>query len=382
MRMVLSGGGTGGHIYPALAIARKLKQINPDSAILYVGTKKGLEQKLVKEEDFEFTTVTARGWARKINLETFYFILDLAKGILESLRLIKKFAPQVTVGTGGYVCGPILIASKLKGVPIIIHEQNVIPGITNRIFSRFADCTCVSFPESKEYFKKAKRIEITGNPRAEALMDYMKRSFQNRTHFRQVGLKQGQTLLIVGGSRGAEKINQAVLEIMPDLVTLNINKIVYITGERYYKQVLKALQSFKFEKGAEKLSIYPYMEDLPGAILASTLVISRAGATTIAELTAAAKPAILIPSPNVTDEHQWLNAVAMRNRGAARIMKEGELSGEQLKALVKEIIENPALLEEMKLGATKLQFPRAASTICEIAQQLAKRKPGVNNERL
>lgn len=368
MRILITGGGTGGHIYPALAIARKSMQLFSEPEILYVGTEKGLERKLVLSEAINFTTVSARGWSRKLNIDTVYFARDLLKGFYQSIRIIRRFRPHIVIGTGGYVCGPVLLAARVLNIPTLIHEQNVVPGITNRSFARFADCTCVSFPESKEFFKQFKRLEITGNPRAEEILS-LTGSAPKKENNSELKAK---TVLIFSGSKGAEKINEVFTQVIPKLLENEAIQVVYVTGERYYQETLSDLDELLTPKKKEKLKIYPYLENMPAAIISSDLVVSRAGATTVAELTAALKPAILIPSPNVADEHQMKNARAMEERGAAMVVEENTLQWEKVYHLIMALFQDASQLNQMQHGAKKLQFPSAATTICEIAAQLVK----------
>ncbi|WP_158212320.1 undecaprenyldiphospho-muramoylpentapeptide beta-N-acetylglucosaminyltransferase [Natranaerobius trueperi] len=363
MKVLVTGGGTGGHIYPALAVINILNKKYPKAETLYVGTSTGMEQKIVPEKGLDFTTINARGLPRKLNKDLLYFSRDLMKGINQSKRIIKEFTPDVVLGTGGYVCGPVLLAAKKFRIPTVIHEQNAIPGITNKYLSRMVDYTCVSFPESKKYFKKAKNIIVTGNPRAEELnqksQDEALKSFDLSAN--------KKTILIVSGSRGAQVINKIMSQAIPEILTSsNKIQIIYVTGNEYYDDIKSEIENNIDYTSVDNLKFYPYLKNMPDALASADLVVSRAGATTLAELTAAGKPSILIPSPNVTNNHQMVNASILAQRGAAKLIEENNLTKEKVTEVLNEIILDEEKLNEMKKLNFELGYPKAASNVCDV----------------
>ncbi len=259
MRVILAGGGTGGHIYPALAVARYIKSKEPGAEILFVGTKKGLESSIVPSAGFQLETITVRGLPRKVSPQLIKTFTDLARGGIETRKILREFKPQVVLGTGGYVCGPVVYCSSLLGIPGLIHEQNVIPGITNKILSGFAKKICVSFEASKKHFRNSDKVVVTGNPRASEVAGVR----------REEGIKalmlnpNKKSILIVGGSRGAEKINDCIMEIMPYLIECKWAQFVYITGQRYYDNIIGSAKNRDIIK-ADNIFLKPYLEEMSG----------------------------------------------------------------------------------------------------------------------
>ncbi|ACB84887.1 undecaprenyldiphospho-muramoylpentapeptide beta-N-acetylglucosaminyltransferase [Natranaerobius thermophilus] len=366
MKVLVTGGGTGGHIYPALAVINELKERNQIVDILYVGTSKGMEQEIIPNRGIDFAAITVRGLQRKINLEQVYFLRDFLKGLYQSYRLIKNFTPDVVIGTGGYVCGPVLMAASLMKIPTVLHEQNVIPGITNKFLSRFADYTCVSFPESKNYMTKAKKIITTGNPRAQEITSRDFSSVNKHLNLRS-DLK---TLLIVSGSRGAQKINETMINIIPELISKFPIQIIYVTGNNYYESIRSQILEYVDNSYQDRLKLHAYLSDLPAAISCADLVISRAGATTLAELTAAETPSILIPSPNVTNDHQRVNAKILGERGAAKVLTEDSLNEQEVIKSISSIINDEEVLFDMQRATKEISYPTAATEICKILESL------------
>ncbi len=365
MRIVLAGGGTGGHIYPALAVARYIKSKEPESEILFVGTKKGLESSIVPSAGFELETITVRGLPRKLSPELFKTFTDLTRGGIEARKVLKDFKPQVVLGTGGYVCGPVVSWSYLLGIPGLIHEQNVIPGITNKILSRFTEKICVSFEASKKYFRDSDRVVVTGNPRASEVVGAS----------REEGIKSlmlnpnKKSILIVSGSRGAEKINDCILEILPYLKVCEDIQFVYITGQKYYDNIISSAKNNEIIN-ADNIFLKPYLEEMPVALAVADLIISRAGATTLSEITARGIPSILIPSPNVTNNHQVLNARVLSDAGAAELIVEDKLTGKILAEKVLKIINDNKKLENMARRSKELGRPDSNEVMFNLMKNL------------
>ncbi|MCG7407796.1 undecaprenyldiphospho-muramoylpentapeptide beta-N-acetylglucosaminyltransferase [Paenibacillus sp. ACRRX] len=366
MRVVLSGGGTGGHIYPALAIARECEKHYPSCAFLYIGTERGLESKLVREEGIPFESIEITGFRRKLSVENVKTVLRFLKGVSRAKQLLRDFKPDVVIGTGGYVCGPVVYAAAKLGIPTIIHEQNVIPGLTNKFLSRYVNTVAVSFAESTPYFTKAKHVLFSGNPRATAVVE------ANRERgFASLGLPQDSPIvLVVGGSRGAKAINDAMVRMVPMLKRLPNVHFVYVTGQHYYehtrKEVLKSSDGVR-----NHLHVLPYISNMPEVLAATTLAISRAGASSLAELTALGIPSILIPSPNVTNNHQEANARSLEQAGAAVMMTEKQLTAELLFGQIEQLLKNDGHRETMRDRSRALGQPDAAMRVVSEIERLA-----------
>lgn len=347
MKYLLTGGGTGGHIYPAVAIADEIKRNDPDAEILFVGTKNGLESELVPKSGYELKTIRVKGFKRKISIDIFKTINTAFKGLFDARLIINDFKPDIVIGTGGYVCGPVVMMAILKGVPTIIHEQNAFPGITNRILSGFVNKVAVAFEDSKKYFPCKRKIVVTGNPiRTEVLSD-------NKTaSLKKLSFKDNIPLVVsVGGSRGAEKINESMVDFIK-YIDENI-QVLIITGSKQYDAVLKKINNINADI-KKNVKVIPYCYNMKDVYAAADLIICRAGAITLAELTATGTPSILIPSPNVTHNHQEYNAKVLVNNKAAEMIIEKDLTGKLLFEKVNNLLKNPIMLEKMKSNAKKM----------------------------
>ena len=325
MKIIFTGGGTAGHINPAIAIAKYIKHKQPDAQILFVGTAKGMESTLVPKAGFEIATVEVSGFSRTALLSNVKIAFKAAAAYQKSKRVIKKFKPDIVIGTGGYVSGPVVLAAAHKKIPTLIHEQNVFAGVTTKMLCGSADVTAVAFEQSKKYLTKAKKIVHTGNPIRQELLDITKDEARAK-------LRVGEAPLVVifGGSLGAQKLNEAVV----DLLTKGIPscKVILSTGERYYESCRSAVDGCR----NENVTVVSYIHNMDEVLAAADLVICRAGAITLSELTALGKPSILIPSPNVAENHQEYNARALEKAGAAVVITEEELhrlQGEIIKLL-------------------------------------------------
>ena len=353
MRILICGGGTGGHIYPGLALARYIRKKRQDAEILFVGTARGSEKKIVPEAGFNLKEITVRAFKKYPPAELWGATVDLCRSIKQSLEIVRDFEPDVVVGTGGYVAGPAVLASRMRRRPIVIHEQNVIPGRTYRILARWADRICISFEASRVHFKD-KRVVLTGNPRAGEVVDLTREEGFERFE----GLDpRKRTILVVGGSQGALRMN----EVMVDLVTRgglpSGSQLLYITGNSYYGWVKEKI-------GGESLPgilLMPYLHDMPAALAIADLIISRAGATALAEITARGVPAFLVPSPNVAHNHQYFNARLLEGEGAARIMMEKDFTAVRLAGMMEEMFGAPEKLKEMARKSRGMGTPDAAS---------------------
>ncbi|KQL39525.1 MULTISPECIES: undecaprenyldiphospho-muramoylpentapeptide beta-N-acetylglucosaminyltransferase [Bacillaceae] len=363
MKILVSGGGTGGHIYPALALIKELKKQDSNVECLYVGTENGLEKGIVSKANIPFKSIVITGFKRSISLENFKTVYRFLKGVSDSKKIIREFKPDVVVGTGGYVCGPVVYAAAKLGIPTVIHEQNSIPGLTNKFLNRYVTKVAICFEEVAEYFNKEK-VVFTGNPRASEVLGE-----SNPAVLESLGLKSGKrTVLIVGGSRGARPIHQAFLKSVNQLGEKDY-QMIYVTGEVHYDSVIEEINKVG---NPENVVVKPFLHNMPEVLREVDLVVSRAGATTLAELTALGKPSILIPSPYVTNNHQEVNARSLEKNGAAIVILEKNFNSEYLVTEIEKVLLNPIKLEEMKNASLKIGVPDAAKKLVNVLEKISK----------
>jgi UDP-N-acetylglucosamine--N-acetylmuramyl-(pentapeptide) pyrophosphoryl-undecaprenol N-acetylglucosamine transferase len=364
MKIAVSGGGTGGHIYPALALIREIQKKDKNVEFLYIGTEKGLESKLVPRENIPFKSIHITGFKRKISFENVKTILRFLKGVRDSKKMLKDFKPDVVIGTGGYVCGPVVYAAAKMGIPTIVHEQNSIPGLTNKFLSRYVDKIAICFEEARQFFPEQK-VVLTGNPRASEVLG------QDGVKGRlSAGLKlKIPTVLIFGGSRGARPINEAVVKSLTEL-SGKPYQVLYVTGDVHFEDVRKEVE---LVGNPGNVIIKPFIHNMPEVLSGVDLTVARAGATTLAELTSLGIPSILIPSPYVTDNHQEKNARALSDNGAAKLLLEKDLTGPKLVESIDQILGRDEKLAEMKKAAKKLGIPDAAQRLYRLMEELAKK---------
>lgn len=361
MKIAVSGGGTGGHIYPALALIRTIKKRYPDTEFLYIGTEKGLESKIVKQENIPFKPIEITGFKRSISFENVKTVMRFLKGVKESKRILKKFKPDVVIGTGGYVCGPVVYAAAKRNIPALIHEQNSVPGLTNKFLSRYVDKVAICFETAREFFPERK-VVLTGNPRASEVAG------QNGDGaLKPYGLNESEkTVLIFGGSRGARPINEAVVKAWSQLA-VKPYQILYATGDVHYADIEKEIALIGSSRQAVAV---PYIDDMQKVLAKVDLVVSRAGATTLAEVTALGLPSILIPSPYVTNNHQEKNAASLTSAGAALMLAEKDLSGQKLVEAIDSIMLEEGKAEKMAEASAKLGLPDASERLFNVMLEL------------
>ena len=363
MKVLISGGGTAGHINPAIAIAKRMKR-EYGAEILFVGRESGMEKDLVQKEGFSIKYIEVEGLIRKLTFKNVKVLFKYIKAINKAKKIIKDFAPDVVVGTGGYVCAPVMSAANSLKIPTVIHEQNVFPGMTVKMASAFADCVAISFEDMKKYVssKVAKKCVLTGNPLRENLFDLSCEEARKR-----LGIEDKVFIVTVGGSLGASTINDALLDIVNNLSGDKI-KILGATGERFYDKVMDRV---KKEKLNENIEIVPYIYNMNEVLPAADLVIARSGAVTVSELCALGCPSILIPSPNVTHNHQEYNAKSVADRGAAIMIPEREISENIISDKVNELLVNREKLKEMSVKAKAISISDGTQRICDIVKGLA-----------
>lgn len=329
MKIIFVGGGTAGHINPALALADYVKEKEPDSEILYVGAKGGMEEKLVPEAGFEFKGITVSGFARKLNFESVKKNLVTLKNIIvstfESRKILKEFKPDICVGTGGYVCGSFLRTAHSLNIPFLIHDSNSYPGITTKLLAKKASKVLIINKEAKKHLPQSAKTEITGNPvRKKIFIADKEKSLKS------LGIEKGSVILSFGGSLGAKKINDVMAELIINHKDDSPYTYIHGFGKKGYDFTEKlAKNGIEADKNS-KYIFKEYIKNMPECLSAADLVICRSGATTLSEIEASAKPSILIPSPNVAENHQYHNAMALVNENAASIIEEKDLTAEKL----------------------------------------------------
>jgi len=362
MRAIISGGGTAGHINPALATAGRLAREH-GAEILFIGTKKGLESKLVPEAGWNIQYIEVAGLIRRLTPKNFLVIKQFLTAISRCKKIIKEFKPDVVIGTGGYVCAPVLFAAHALKIPTLIHEQNVIPGVTVKLTAKSADSVCISFPDTTRYLKPAiaKKCVLTGNPIREEMLSVDRVEARNK-----LGLDERPFIVAFGGSLGAEKLNQAATSLINSNLSEKFQFLLG-TGQRFYDSVKKATKNYD-----ASIRIVPYIDNMDTVMAAADLVIGRAGALTVSELCALGKPSILVPSPNVAHDHQTYNAKSVKNAGGAKLIPDAELSGDRLLAAVEELLRQPEELKTMSVKAKSIGITDGTKRICDAALQLVK----------
>ncbi|UUX34006.1 undecaprenyldiphospho-muramoylpentapeptide beta-N-acetylglucosaminyltransferase [Fundicoccus culcitae] len=366
-RIVVSGGGTGGHIYPALALIKALLNKYPDLDVLYVGTETGLEASIVPKAGIAFDSIKIQGIKRNLSLENLKVGWYMLTSTRRAKKILEQFKPDVVIGTGGYVCAPVLLAASNLGIPTIIHEQNSVAGLTNKFLARHVDIIATCFKEVEQDFAKyPTKIRYTGNPRAQEVVQI---EVDKEAIYHQYDLDPTlPTVLIFGGSRGAPAINQAGLAALPMFENKKY-QVIMATGQSHYDDFVKE-QPHRFSNLTQNIKVVPYIENMPELLNVLDLVVCRSGATTLTELTALGIPSILIPSPYVTDNHQEKNALALVNHQAAIMIKEEDLTGEKLYNQIDGLINNPSQIEHMAQRARQLGMPNAADLLIKEIENL------------
>jgi UDP-N-acetylglucosamine--N-acetylmuramyl-(pentapeptide) pyrophosphoryl-undecaprenol N-acetylglucosamine transferase len=355
MRAILAGGGTGGHVIPALAIANELKK-SYGAEVLFIGTARGIENRLVPAAGYPLQLVRVGALKNVSPMTRAKTAFDLPRAVWDAGRMLNEFAPDVVIGVGGYASGPAMLAAVVKHIPTLAFEPNVVPGFANRVVARLVSGAAVHFEETAKYFRRA---EVTGVPVRQA--------------FFEIPPKRGgtPTLLVFGGSQGAHAINEAMIRCLPELQRQAPGiRIIHQTGERDYNDALAAYKSFACAAG-ESAEVFKFIEDMPAAFARADLVVCRSGASTVAEITAAGKPAIFVPFPRAADDHQRVNAEALAREGAAVVVEESKLEGVWLAETIAALLGDAARLTRMSEAARGLAHPNAARDIAAMAARVA-----------
>lgn len=356
-RFLFAGGGTGGHLYPAVAVADEIKRLKPESEILFVGTKSRIEGSVVPKLGYKFKSIWIKGFSRKFTLSNLLFPVKLFVSSIQSLFISFRFKPQVAIGSGGYVAGPAIWGASVMGAKIILMESNSYPGVTTRMLEKYADEVHISFDNSKKYLRNSKKLIVTGNPVRKELGTSNKK--ESKKYF---GLDEDKkTILILGGSLGAVSINNAIAEALDELIKEDI-QIIWQTGKNYYE---------KFKKfNLVSVKVLDFIDDMNKAYSACDLLVARAGATTIAELSVLGIPSILIPSPHVAENHQYYNAKSLSDNDAAILVEDSEIN-KILKEKIIATVNNETVLEQLSINAKMHSSPDAANTIAVSAIKYA-----------
>lgn len=361
MRVIIAGGGTGGHLYPGIALAWELLRMRPGSEVLFVGTERGLEARVIPREGFALATIRVRGLVGRGVIRATASLARLPLGLADAWSIVKRFRPDLIVGVGGYAAGPTVLAGRLARRPVALLEQNVLPGLTNRLLAPWADLIVAAFDESRAVFRG--RVEVLGNPIRRAVVEAGR-----------VPLPKDGGLLVFGGSQGAASINRAMVAGLVALKAVSGLHIVHQTGSSDHEAVRAAYTASGLAARVE-----PYLDDMGSAYAGAALVVARAGATSVAEITACGRPSIVIPYPHAAHGHQERNARALVRAGAAEMILDRDLSGDALGTAIARLLADRGRLERMAAASRAIGRPDAAERVAAACVALAEarsRAPG------
>ena len=346
MRVIVAAAGTGGHINPGLAIANKIKEKEPNSEIIFIGTTRGLENDLVPRAGYGLKTIEAYGLSKEISIANLKKIYATLSATGKARKIIQEFKPDIIVGAGGYICGPVVWAAKKEKIPVILHESNAFPGKAVKMLAKKADTVLISFEETRSRIPNAKNIVFTGTPVKIEKKNYTKE--QKAKILQEVGIKEDMPIILIfGGSQGAQKINEAVIGILEN----GLNKdyqIIWATGPKQYDIIKEELAKNKINiDNIKNAKILPYIYNMEEIMNVSNVIVARSGAMTITEISNLGKPSILVPLPNVSQNHQLYNAKVLENVGAAKIILNDDLGKDNLNTEIEKIIRNPEEMNRM-----------------------------------
>lgn len=364
MRVVVSGGGTGGHIYPALAFMRYLEK-QEEVEYLYIGTKRGLESKIVPQAGYAFESIKIEGLKRSLSLENLKTAYYMVTSVIKARKILKEFKPDVVIGTGGYVCAPVLFAASLLKIPTIIHEQNSVAGVTNKFLAKWVNKIAICFEDVKKDFASySDKVVLTGNPRGQEVVEIKK----NPEYLASIGVQTDLPIVVIfGGSRGSERMNEVFVEALEGFADKNYH-VIMVTGEVHYDKINNQITNS--EKSLSNVSVFPYIKDMPQLFQNVDLVVCRSGATTLTELTALGLASILIPSPYVTNNHQEANARSLVDQGAASIILEKELNAQTMLDEIDEILMDSKNKEAMAASAKKMGITDASVRLTSMIHEM------------
>lgn len=372
MKVIIAAAGTAGHINPGLAIANKIKQEEKNSNIIFIGTDRGLENDLVPRAGYELKTIDAYGLNKEISIENFKKIIKTVKGYYEAKKIIREFNPDIVIGTGGYICGATILAAHNLKVPTMLHESNAFPGKAVKMLSKKTDTILVSFEDAIDRIKKAKNVVFTGTPTKIVKKEY---SVQEQKEMKnKIGLDENKPIVLVfGGSQGAQAINETIIGIAKQKLNKDY-QIMWATGPKQYDIIKEKLEDENLNINMiENMKIVPYIYNMEEIMNISDIIVARSGAMTITEISNLGKPSILVPLPNVSNDHQLYNAKALEKVQAAKIILNKDLTAEQLNKNIKSMVDYPQIMKQMGINALKLQTNDAQNKIYNEIKKLVKK---------
>ena len=362
MRAIIAAAGTGGHINPGIAIANKIKEKENNSEIIFIGTNRGLENDLVPRAGYELKTINAHGLERKLSIQNFKNLYETYKSIGEAKKIIQNFKPDVLIGTGGYICVPTVIAAKKLGISVVLHESNAFPGIAVKLFKKKANKILVGFKDAKERLGNRENVIVTGNPIKLKKQNYTE--IQKEKIKQELGLKiDNPVVLVFGGSQGAQSINRSLIEIIVNKKNKNY-QIMWAAGPEQYDKIKSKLNEVNINiDKIENAKIVPYIYNMEEVMNTADLVVCRSGAMTITEISVVGKPAIFIPFPFATENHQEYNARVLEKVGAAKIILDKDLNSEILGNTINRMVKDKEKLKQMGENARKVAIPDVENRI-------------------
>ena len=373
MRFLFTCGGTAGHVNPALAVAGRLCEMMPDTEILFLGAEGKMEMELVPRAGYEILPLHITNIARGKSLSAIVHNLDTVKNVLaserEAKKIIRDFRPDAVIGTGGYVCYPVLMAAARLHIPTLVHESNALPGLTTRLLAGHVDRILVGFEDSRRHYPDPERVSVTGTPVRGEFDAYTKESAK-----RELGLPANQPLVVsVWGSLGSGHMNGILTELLPLLRGQKDFHLIHAVGSRDYSEIGEKLAALGYPPEDCGADVREYIYDMPRVMAAADLILCRAGASTLAELTYLGKPSLIVPSPNVTDNHQEKNVRVLEKAGGAKVLLEGEFDAASLLQTVRELLADTKALDAMSAAMESLSVPEATERICDEILKLCRR---------
>lgn len=372
MRVIIAAAGTAGHINPGIAIANKIKQEEKDSEIIFIGTTRGLENDLVPRAGFGLKTIEAYGLSKKLSIENLKKLYLTLKGFGEAKKIIKEFKPDVVIGMGGYICGAVIASAHSLNIPTMLHESNSFPGKAIKMLAKKTDTILVSFEDAIPRIKNAKNVVYTGTP-----VKIKRQEYDTNTKngiLQKLGLNETKPVVLVsGGSQGAKKINEAIIQIIKNKLNKNY-QVIWATGQKQFDIVKEELENNQENiNNIDGMKIMPYIYNMEEVANTSDIMVGRAGAMTVTEIANLGKPSILVPLPNVSHNHQWYNAKVLENVGASKIILNDELTGENLNKVIEDILKEPSQKKKMGENALKIATNNADEKIYQEIKKLERK---------
>ena len=373
MRVVIAAAGTAGHINPGLAIANKIKEEQKNSEIIFIGTTRGLENDLVPRAGYELKTIDAYGLSKKISIDSLKKMYKTYKGLGQAKKILKEFNPDIVIGTGGYICGAVITSANKLGIPTMLHESNAFPGKAVKMLANKTDTILVSFQDAKDRIPNAKKVVCTGTPIKIKRQVYTLE--EEEKILKECGLNTSKPIVLVyGGSQGAQKINEALIEIIENKLNTDY-QVIWATGPKQYDIIKEELEDKNININlTANMKIMPYIYNMEEIMNISDLIVARSGAMTITEISSLGKASILIPLPNVSNNHQMYNAKVLEKVEAAKIIENDTLNGKLLNNTIKEIVLNKDTFKQMGVNSTKIAINNTQDKIYEQILELLNRE--------